>query len=65
MRKAGAVKTRERKKHRPQMPAVDTPPANQPAKTSAKIFHLLLIHQKSKHQDHQKLIFYYINIKNI
>ena len=37
MRKAGAVKTRERKKHRPQMPAVDTPPANQPAKTSAKI----------------------------
>ena len=61
MRKAGAVKTRGRKKHRPQMPAVDTPPANQPAKTSAKLFYLLLIHQKNKHQNPQKLIFLLYN----
>ena len=32
MRKAGAVKTRGRKKHHQQVPAMDTPPANQPAK---------------------------------
>ena len=61
MRKAGAVKTRGRKKHHQQVPAVDTPPVNQPAKTSAKFFYLLLIHQKNKHQDHQKLIFLLYN----